>query len=423
MKPNCENRQPTAFWYQQDALYCEEVPLAAIAERAGTPCYVYSSRSILEKFRAYDEALLDVPHQVYYAVKANSSLGVLALLASAGAGFDIVSGGELFRVLKAGGEPSSVVFSGVGKTAQEIEYALEQGIHSFNGESEAELALIDALAARLRLRARVALRVNPDVDAATHPYISTGLREHKFGIDIGEAEGVYERARAFGNLSMEGVSCHIGSQLLETAPVLEAADKMLALVERLRTKGLAIRFLDLGGGLGVAYRPDEAAPDIRPFVTQIREKLAGRDLFLMLEPGRSVVAQAGVLLTRVLYRKSSASKEFVVVDAAMNDLIRPSLYEAHHEIIPVRKTARGTVLADVVGPVCETGDFLARDRELANVLPGDLLAVATAGAYAFVAASNYNSRVRPPEVLVEGERWRIIRARETYEDLVRGERV
>lgn len=423
MKPNGENRQPTAFWYQQDALYCEEVPLAAIAERAGTPCYVYSSRSILEKFRAYDEALLDVPHQVYYAVKANSSLGVLALLASAGAGFDIVSGGELFRVLKAGGEPSSVVFSGVGKTAQEIEYALEQGIHSFNGESEAELALIDALAARLRLRARVALRVNPDVDAATHPYISTGLREHKFGIDIGEAEGVYERARAFGNLSMEGVSCHIGSQLLETAPVLEAADKMLALVERLRTKGLAIRFLDLGGGLGVAYRPDEAAPDIRGFVTLIREKLAGRDLFLMLEPGRSVVAQAGVLLTRVLYRKSSASKEFVVVDAAMNDLIRPSLYEAHHEIIPVRKTARGTVLADVVGPVCETGDFLARDRELANVLPGDLLAVATAGAYAFVAASNYNSRVRPPEVLVEGERWRIIRARETYEDLVRGENV
>jgi diaminopimelate decarboxylase len=336
---------------------------------------------------------------------------------------NIVSGGELFRVLKAGGDPSSVVFSGVGKTAQEIEYALEQGIHSFNGESEAELALIDALAARLRLRARVALRVNPDVDAATHPYISTGLREHKFGIETGEAEGIYERAGSFGNLSMEGVSCHIGSQLLETAPVLEAADKMLALVERLRAKGLAIRFLDLGGGLGVSYRPDEAAPDIRGFVTQIREKLAGRDLFLMLEPGRSIVAQAGVLLTRVLYRKSSASKEFVVVDAAMNDLIRPSLYEAHHEIVPVRKTARGTVLADVVGPVCETGDFLARDRELANVLPGDLLAVATAGAYAFVAASNYNSRVRPPEILVEGERWRIIRERETYEDLVRGENV
>lgn len=423
MKPTAESRWSAAFAYQQGALYCEEVPLAAIAERAGTPCYVYSSRGILEKFRAYDEALPDVPHKVYYAVKANSSLGVLALLASAGAGFDIVSGGELFRVLKAGGEPSGVVFSGVGKTAQEIEYALEKEIHSFNCESEAELALIDALAARLRLRARVALRVNPDVDAATHPYISTGLREHKFGIDIGEAEGVYERARALGNLSIEGVSCHIGSQLLETAPVLEAADKMLALVERLRAKGLAIRFLDLGGGLGVSYRPDEAAPDIRGFVTQIREKLAGRDLFLMLEPGRSIVAEAGVLLTRVLYRKSSASKEFVVVDAAMNDLIRPSLYEAHHEIIPVRKTARGTVLADVVGPVCETGDFLARERELANVLPGDLLAVATAGAYAFVAASNYNSRVRPPEVLVEGERWRVIRERETYEDLVRGERV
>jgi len=412
-----------AFCYQQDALYCEEVPLAEIAARAGTPCYVYSGRSILEKFQAYDEALGDLPHKVCYAVKANSSLGVLALLGSAGAGFDIVSGGELFRVLASGGDPSSVVFSGVGKTAQEIEYALERGIHSFNCESEAELTLIDALAARQRVRARVALRVNPDINAETHPYISTGLREHKFGIDITEVEGVYERARLLGSLALEGVSCHIGSQLLETAPLLEALDKMLELVDRLRASGISIRFVDLGGGLGVPYEPHEEAPDIRGFVARIREMLAGRELFLLVEPGRSIVAEAGVLLTRVLYRKSSASKEFVVVDAAMNDLIRPSLYEAHHEIIPVRQSSRGTILADVVGPVCETGDFLARDRRLAHVLPGDLLAVATAGAYAFVAASNYNSRVKPPEILVEGDKWRIIRARETYEDLVRGERV
>jgi diaminopimelate decarboxylase len=303
-----------------------------------------------------------------------------------------------------------------------VEYALEQGIHSFNSESEAELALIDALAARRRVKARVALRVNPDVDALTHPYISTGLREHKFGIDITEVESVYERARGFQNLLLEGVSCHIGSQLLETAPLLDALDKMLALVDRLRARGIPIRFLDLGGGVGVPYKPDDPSPDIGGFVSQVRERLAGRDLFLMLEPGRSIVAEAGMLVTRVLYRKSTGSKEFVVVDAAMNDLIRPSLYEAHHEIIPVRMTPRGSVLADVVGPVCESGDFLARDRELANVLPGDLLAVATAGAYGFVAASNYNSRPRPPEVLVEGDNWRVIRARETFEDLIRGER-
>jgi diaminopimelate decarboxylase len=411
-----------SFCYRADALYCEEMPLAAIAARAGTPCYVYSSRSILDKFRTYDEALAGVPHRLCYAVKANSSLGVLALLAGAGAGFDIVSGGELFRVVKAGGDLAAVVFSGVGKTAQEVEYALEQGIHSFNSESEAELALIDALAARRRLKARVALRVNPDVDALTHPYISTGLREHKFGIDITEVESVYERARGFQNLLLEGVSCHIGSQLLETAPLLDALDKMLALVDRLRARGIPIRFLDLGGGVGVPYKPDDPSPDIGGFVSQVRERLAGRDLFLMLEPGRSIVAEAGMLVTRVLYRKSTGSKEFVVVDAAMNDLIRPSLYEAHHEIIPVRMTPRGSVLADVVGPVCESGDFLARDRELANVLPGDLLAVATAGAYGFVAASNYNSRPRPPEVLVEGDNWRVIRARETFEDLIRGER-
>ena len=414
---------PNWFHYDGDDLYCEETALADIAARAGTPCYVYSARTILETYRGYDEGLSPLPHLVCYAVKANSSLGVLALLARVGAGFDIVSGGELFRVLKAGGDAARVVFSGVGKTAEEIEFALDRGIHSFNCESETELALIDALAARRGTRARVAVRVNPDVSAATHPYISTGLREHKFGIDIAEVEGVYERARKLRNLALEGVSCHIGSQLLDTDPMLEAVEKMLALLERLRARGVAISFLDLGGGLGVPYKPGEQAPEIRGFVSQIRAKVEGAGVFLMVEPGRSIVGEAGVLLTRVLYRKCSPVKEFVVVDAAMNDLIRPSLYRSHHEIVPVRRTPRGTGLADVVGPVCETGDFLARDREIANVLPGDLLAVATTGAYAFVSASNYNSRVRPPEVLVEGGEWRIIRTRETYEDLVKGERV
>jgi diaminopimelate decarboxylase len=414
---------PSSFHYEGDRLYCEEVPLDRIAAGAGTPCYVYSSRGILETYRAYDEALEGIPHRVCYAVKANSSLAVLGLLAKAGAGFDIVSGGELFRVLKAGGDPGTVVFSGVGKTAGEVEYALEQGIHGFNCESEAEIELVDALAARRGVKVRAAVRVNPDVDALTHPYVSTGLRENKFGVDIGEVEALYERARKLDHVALEGVSCHIGSQLLDTDPMLEAVDKMLELAGRLRARGLAIRMLDLGGGLGVPYRPGEQAPEIRGFMAQVRRKVEGFDLFLMVEPGRSIVGEAGALITRVLYRKCSPVKEFVVVDAAMNDLIRPSLYKSHHEIIPLRKVERGTILADVVGPVCESGDFLARDRELPNVLPGDLLAVATAGAYAFVASSNYNSRVRPPEILVEGGTWRVVRTRESCEDLVRGETV
>ncbi len=412
-----------SFHYDGNDLYCEETPLADVAGRAGTPCYVYSSRAILENYRAYDEALAGVPHRICYAAKANSSRGVLALLASAGSGFDIVSGGELYRILAAGGGPSGVVFSGVGKTAAEIEYALESRIHSFNCESEAELELIDALAARRGVQARVSVRVNPDVNAETHPYISTGLREHKFGVAIADVEAVYERGSRLRNLIMDGVSCHIGSQLLDADPMLDAVDKMLDLVDRLRASGLEIHSLDLGGGLGVPYQPGEQAPGIRAFASQVREKTAGAGLFLMLEPGRSIVGEAGVLLTRVLYRKCSPAKQFIIVDAAMNDLIRPSLYRSHHEIVAVRRTPRPPVTADVVGPVCETGDFLARDREMADVLPGDLLAVATAGAYGFVAASNYNSRVRPPEILVEGAKWRIIRARETYEDLVRGERM
>lgn len=409
------------FHYSQLDLYCEDVPLADVARQAGTPAYVYSSAAILENYRAYDDGLGDLPHTVCYAVKANSTLGVLGLLAQAGSGFDIVSGGELYRVLQAGGDPAKVVFSGVGKTADEVEYALAQGIHMFNCESQPELGLIDALAARHGVKAGFAIRVNPDVDAATHPYISTGLREHKFGIDIAQAPAVYEWARSLPNLAAEGVSCHIGSQLMDTDPILEAVDRLLALVERLRAQGFAIRHMDLGGGLGVAYRASEPAPEIGGFIAQIRTRLLNSGLKVMIEPGRSIVGPAGVLLTRVLYRKRSAEKEFVVVDAAMNDLIRPSLYHSHHEILPLRKTGRPLIVADVVGPICETGDFLARGRKLANVAPGDYLAVCTAGAYGFVLSSNYNSRPRPPELLVEGGTFRTIRARETYADLVRGE--
>jgi len=409
------------FTYIANALYCENVPLADIAKAAGTPAYVYSSRTILDNYSAYDDSFGDIDHTICYAVKANSSLSVLSLLENAGSGFDIVSSGELYRVLKAGGDPKKVVFSGVGKTAAEVEYALCNGIHSFNCESEAELSLIDALAGRVGRKAEFSVRVNPDVNASTHPYIATGLRDHKFGVDIGEVEAIYGRARSLGNLTASGVSCHIGSQLLDTDPVMEAVDKVLALIERLRAAGHPIRHVDLGGGLGVAYKSADATPEIRAFIGKLRDKVQGRGLAVMVEPGRSIVGAAGALLTRLLYRKRTPKKEFLIVDAAMNDLIRPALYQGHHEIVPLRKTGRPAILADVVGPVCESGDFLARDREVADAAPGDLFAVSTAGAYGFVLASNYNSRPRPPEILVSGDQWRTIRERETFEDLIRGE--
>jgi diaminopimelate decarboxylase len=409
------------FSYSQNDLYCEQVPLAGLAARTGTPAYVYSSQTLLDNYRAYDEAFGDLPHTVCYAVKANSSLAVLALLAKAGAGFDIVSGGELFRVLQAGGDPARVVFSGVGKTAAEVEYALSNGIHSFNCESEEELALIDALAGRLGAKAGFSIRLNPDVDAATHPYISTGLSQHKFGIAMADAAAVYERARRLPNLSAEGVSCHIGSQMLDPAPILEAVDRVLAMAVALRAQGDHIRHLDLGGGLGVAYQPSEKTPAISSFIESLKARLRQSGLAVMVEPGRSIAGPAGILLTRVLYRKKNGAREFVIVDAAMNDLIRPALYNAHHEVIPVRRNTLPPITADVVGPVCETGDFLARGRRMANVMPGDFLALCTAGAYGFVQSSNYNSRPRAPEVLVVGAGWRVIRRRETYEDLVRGE--
>jgi diaminopimelate decarboxylase len=411
------------FSYSQNDLYCEQVPLADLAARVGTPAYVYSGESLLANYRAYDDSFGDLPHTICYSVKANSSLAVLALLAKAGAGFDIVSGGELFRVLQAGGDPARVVFSGVGKTAGEVDYALASGIHSFNCESEAEVALVDAMAARRGVKAGFSLRVNPDVDAATHPYISTGLSKHKFGIPMADAARVYAQARAYRNLMAEGVDCHIGSQMLDPSPILEAVDRVLALAATLRAQGDPINHVDFGGGLGVAYQGGEKAPEIAAFVHCLQARLRHSGLRVMIEPGRSIAGPAGVLLTRVLYRKKNGAKEFVIVDAAMNDLIRPALYHAHHEIIPLRKNSLPPLTADVVGPVCETGDFLARDREMVNAMPGDFLAVCTAGAYGFVQSSNYNSRPRAAEVLVEGSTYRVIRRRETYQDLVRGETV
>ena len=409
------------YEYKDRTLHCDGVPLQDIAAEVGTPCYVYSRQDIVARYREYDQALGIMPHRICYAVKANSNLEILRLLAAEGAAFDIVSAGELYRVLKAGGNPERVVFSGVGKGPDEIVYALEQGIHTFNCESEGELKVINRLAGEMNKKARVALRVNPEVDAATHPYISTGMSDHKFGIDITEVEAVYARASHLPHLELEGVSCHIGSQMLDPDPILQAVHKMVQLADLLRAHDIDIQHLDLGGGLGVAYRPGEQSPGIVKVVSAMREIVGERNFTVMVEPGRSIVGQAGVLLTSVLYRKQTPRKEFVVVDAAMNDLIRPALYQSYHELRSVREPVGEHTLADVVGPICETGDFLARGRDIPNLQPGDLMAVMTAGAYGFVQSSNYNSRPRAAEVLVEGDTWRVIRKRETFEDLVRGE--
>ena len=410
------------FFYRQGQLHGEEIALKDLAAQYGTPAYVYSKAAILDRWNEYQRALAGIPHRVCFAVKANSNLAVLAVLARAGAGFDIVSGGELQRVLKAGGDPAAVVFSGVGKTASDIGLALEHRIHSFNCESESEIEWLSALATAQGVTASIALRVNPDVDAKTHPYISTGLREHKFGVDIAIAEDIYRRAATLPGILVEGVSCHIGSQLLELEPLLAAADKTLALVARLRAAGMPIRFLDLGGGLGVQYRPEEQSPSIAEFAARLRPKLHALQLTLMLEPGRSIVAEAGILLTQVLLVKQNGGKTFVVVDAGMNDLLRPALYQAHHEIVPLTEAPGGLgMTADVVGPVCETGDFFARDRKLPLLQTGELIALRTAGAYGFVLSSNYNSRPRPCELLIDGPRVIVARQRETFDDLIRGE--
>ncbi len=403
------------FNYRNGELYAEDVPVSEIAERFGTPAYLYSRATLERHYRAYDEALAGLPHLVCYAVKANSNLAVLNVMARLGSGFDIVSAGELERVLRAGGDAGKVVFSGVGKQEWEMKLALEAGVRCFNVESDTELDRLNAVAGELGVRAPVSLRVNPDVDAGTHPYISTGLKENKFGIDIARAPEVYARAASLPNLEIRGADCHIGSQLTSVAPFLDALDRMLALIDTLAEQGIRIHHLDMGGGLGVTY-DQEQPPQPAEYVQALSERLAGRSLELILEPGRSIAANAGILLTRVEFLKCTEHRNFAIIDAAMNDLIRPALYSAWQAVIPVcPRTDEDEKVWDLVGPVCETGDFLGKERRL-RLRAGDLLAVRSAGAYGFVMSSNYNSRNRPPELMVDGDQVHVIRRRETLED-------
>lgn len=408
-----------AFNYRDGELFAEGVALSAVAARFGTPTYVYSRAHIQAQYRAYADALSGMSHLVCFAVKANSNLGVLNVLARLGAGFDIVSGGELERVLAAGGKADRIVFSGVGKTRDDMRRALEVGVHCFNVESTDELERLQVVAAEMGVRAPISLRVNPDVDAGTHPYISTGLKENKFGIAISEAEDVYIRAAQLPNLEVVGVDCHIGSQLTSLAPFLDALDRLLDLIDRLGDCGIFLRHLDLGGGLGVRYS-DEEPPLAADYIKAVRERLGDRDLALVFEPGRYIVANAGVLLTRVEYLKHTEHKDFAIVDAAMNDLIRPALYQAWMDVTAVQPREGASRAYDVVGPICETGDFLAKDRQLA-LEEGDLLAVHSAGAYGFVMSSNYNTRGRCAEILVDGDTAFEVRRRETVAELFAGE--
>jgi diaminopimelate decarboxylase len=413
--------RPFVYPTPESALHCGKVSLETLARKFGTPLYVYSADQIVERLGLFQQALAGREHLVCYAVKANSALAILKLLAGRGAGFDIVSGGELERVLVAAPEAvGRVVFSGVGKTAAEIDLALKAGILQFNVESEAELALLAKRAARLKTKARFALRVNPDVFADTHPYISTGLREHKFGIDIRQALRIYTSVAGNRWLEAYGVSVHIGSQIRSAEPFGKAMERVAKLVEQLGREGIALKAVDAGGGLGIDYHGGafDAAAKVAEYAAALEKALSGFEGQLLLEPGRFLVAQAGALVARVLQVKRNGKKTFVIADAAMNDLIRPALYQAHHEIVPVRKRAGRARTVDVVGPVCETGDFFARDRKLAPVEPGDLVALLDAGAYGMAQSSNYNTRPRAAEVLVEGSKARLIRRRETVADLL-----
>jgi len=410
------------FGYRQDQLYAEEVPLATIAERVGTPCYVYSRATLERHYRVFDDAFGDWPHHICFAVKANGNLAVLQVLERLGAGFDIVSTGELDRVLASGGQASDVVFSGVGKSSAEIEQALGAGVRLLSIESEAELERVNAVALSANTTAPVAFRINPDVDPKTHPYIATGLRQNKFGVPAVEALALYRKADAMQGIEVMGIGCHIGSQLTEIAPFCDALEKVLDLVEVLGKNGIALEHLDLGGGVGIRYC-DESPPDPADYVQAMLEilKRRGCDLSVTLEPGRAIAGNAGILLTRIEYIKPGPSKHFVIVDAAMNDLLRPALYQAWHEVVEVeREHEREMRECDVVGPVCETGDFVARDRRLA-VSAGDLLAVRSVGAYGFVMASNYNARPRPAEVMVDDDMFYVVREREQTHQLFAAE--
>lgn len=412
----------TAFAYQGSEFCCEEVPLTKIAQDVGTPCYIYSRRMLVEGYRALDQAFAGLPHLICYAMKANANLAILRVFLDEGGGLDIVSGGELFRALRAGADPQRIVFAGVGKSAEEIEAALRADILLFNVESPQELEAIHAVAAKLGTPARVAVRVNPDVDPKTHPYISTGLRQSKFGVPIQEALELYRSMRGLNHLDPVGVHAHIGSQITQVAPFQESLAKLVPLVKVLRQDGFNIQYLDIGGGIGIRYK-DEGPPAPIEYANTLRPLLDALACTVLMEPGRFLVGNAGSLLTRVLYEKANQDKKFLIVDGGMNDLIRPSLYNAYHTIVPVVQRANGhaEVTLDVVGPICESGDFLAKDRSLPACQPGDLLAVLSAGAYGFAMASNYNARPRVPEVMVNGDQFAVVRARETYEDLIRGE--
>jgi diaminopimelate decarboxylase len=415
------------FEYRNGEMFAEAVPLKKIAKEVGTPAYVYSLATLKRHFRVFDQAFAAVPHIVCFSVKANSNIALLKAFVKEGSGFDIVSGGELFRALKAGGDPQKIVFSGVGKKREEIEYALDSGILMFNVESEQELVALNEIAAGAGKRAPISLRVNPDVDPQTHPYISTGMKKSKFGVDIKKSLETYRKAVALPNVDVVGVDCHIGSQLTSVTPFVDALAKVREYLERvlvgeMRKEGTQIRYLDLGGGLGINYH-DETPPLPDEYAKAIIEGLEGLDVTLILEPGRVIVGNAGILVTEVQYLKETETKTFVIVDGGMNDLIRPALYGSYQAIQPVEENDAENIVADVVGPICESGDFFAKDREIARPKRGDLLAVMSAGAYGFTMASNYNSHPKPPEILVDGDKYYVIRKRETFDDLINGEAI
>ncbi len=410
------------FNYQAGELFCEKVPVRRIATRVGTPFYLYSAATLEHHFRVFSAAFRGFPHIVCFAVKANANLAILSLLARLGCGADIVSGGELQRALAAGVDPGRIVYSGVGKRTEEIRAALKAGILLFNMESSQELEEINRIAGRLKKKAPVALRINPDIDPRTHPYISTGLKKNKFGIDIEQALEDYRRAMELPHLEVLGLACHIGSQITQVAPFVEALERLKDLVGRLRAQGIGIRYLDLGGGLGIRYDQEEP-PHPYEYGGKLVERLQGMEVTLILEPGRVLVGNAGILVTKVLYTKESAARHFIIVDAGMNDLARPSLYGSFHAVCPVVQGSRPMVTASLVGPICESGDFLAKDRELPAFQPGELAAVMSAGAYGFSMSSNYNARPRVPEILVQDDAFYVIRKRETYRQLTWGESI
>ena len=410
------------FQYKKDELYCEEIPISAIADSVGTPFYLYSHNTLLNHFKVFDSAFSSVQHLVCFSVKANSNIAVLKTLINQGGGVDIVSGGELFRALMAGADPKKIVYSGVGKRVDEIEFALQTGILMFNIESTQELKVIDSVAGKLGNRARISFRINPDIDPKTHPYISTGLKKNKFGINIKKSLEEYRHAKRLKHIDIVGVDCHIGSQITDVAPFIDALKRIKELVVELQKEGININYLDLGGGLGITY-DEETPPHPNIYAQAIIKEVSNLNCMLILEPGRVIVGNAGILVTKALYTKKSEDKNFVIVDAGMNDLSRPTLYGSFHGIQPVKLMKRSEFVADLVGPICESGDFLAKDRKMPQFERGDLVAIMSAGAYGFTMSSNYNSRPRVPEVMAAGEEFYIIREREEYDDLIKGESI